>query len=92
MGYMVDTRGPKPDLVRAEGGVFERYDPRVPGKWKGSRFLDEFAWGGGDFEWYDNISARKAEEYMAEIDAFWEEREKKDGRGEDGGEKDGGSE
>jgi hypothetical protein len=73
MGYMVDTRGSKPDLVRNVNGVFERYDPGVPGKWKGSRFLDEFAWGGGDFVWYDDISEQKAREYMAEIDALWEE-------------------
>ena len=79
MGYMVDTRGPKPDLVRDDGGVFERYDPRVPGKWKGSRFLDAFAWGGGDFEWYDDISAAEAEEYMEEIDAFWKAREAEGG-------------
>ena len=79
MGYMVDTRGNKPDLVRNENGVFERYDPRVPGRWKTSRFLDAFGWGGGDFDWYDDISARKAEEYMAEIDAWWKAKETEEG-------------
>ena len=75
MAYMVDTRGDKPDLVRSVDGVFERYDPTVPGKWKGSRFLDEFAWGGGDFVWYDGISPKAAEKYMAEIDAWFRARE-----------------
>lgn len=67
---MVDTRGPKPDLARNVNGVFERYDPTVPGKWKTSRFLDAFAWGGGDFVWYDDIGPDKAKEYMKEIDDF----------------------
>ena len=75
MGYMVDTRGQKPDLVRCVNGVFERYDPTVPGEWKGSKFLDAFAWGGGDFVWYDDISEAKAEEYKKEIREFWERRE-----------------
>ena len=75
MGYMVDTRGPKPDLVRDDRGFFERYDPRVPEKWKGSKFLDEFGWGGGDFVWYDNISEAKAKEYMRTIDEFWAKKE-----------------
>ena len=85
MGYMVDTRGPKPDLVRDDGGVFERYDPRVPGKWKGSIFLDELAWGGGDAVWFDAISAEEAREYMAEIDAFWKKKEAGNGKTGEGG-------
>ena len=77
MGYMVDTRGPKPDLVRCTGDAFERYDPRTPEKWKGSKSLDAFAWGGGDFVWYDEISDAKAKEYMKEIDDFWAKSAKK---------------
>ena len=75
MGYMVDTRGSKPDLVRNINGVYERYDPRVPEKWKGSKFLDALAWGGGDFVWYDDISESKAKEYMKIIDEFWTKNE-----------------
>lgn len=71
MGYMVDTRGPKPDLVRNFNGVFERYDPRDPAKWKSSKFLDEFAWGGGDFVWYDDISEAEAKGFMKKIDDYW---------------------
>ena len=82
MDYMVDARGPKPDLVRNNDGVFERYDPRVPGKWKGSKFLDAFGWGGGDFVWYDDVSWSEAERYMAEIDAFWKGKEE-NGDGKD---------
>ncbi len=74
MGYMVDTRGAKPDLVRYANGTFERYDPRVPEKWKGSRSLDAFAWGGGDFVWFDEISEADAKEYMKKIDEFWEKK------------------
>ena len=73
--YMVRTDGPKPDLVRVgEDRVFRRYDPRVPEKWEGSSFLDAFAWGGGDFVWYDDIDEEAALAYMKEIDAFWRAR------------------
>lgn len=72
--YMVSVRGPKPDLVRVKDGVFERYDPRVPEKWKGSKFLDAFAWGGGDFTWYDDIGEASALEYMKKIDQYWADR------------------
>ena len=73
--YMVRTDGPKPSLVRVgEDRVFRRYDPRVPGKWEGSKFLDAFAWGGGDFVWYDDIDEDEALEYMKQIDAFWRAR------------------
>ena len=65
--YMVDTRGPIPDLVRARGGVFERYTPEEETEWSRSKFLDSFAWGGGDFVWYDNITEEKAKEYMEKI-------------------------
>ena len=86
MGYMVDAREPKPDLVRSKDGVFERYDPRAPGKWVRSKFLDAFGWGGDDFVWYDNVSEREAARYMAEIDAFWKGKEENgDGKDDDRG-------
>lgn len=72
--FMVDTRFRKPDLVRAGPDGFKRYDPRDPEKWTGSKFLDAFAWGGGDFVWYDDISEEEAAEYMKKIDAFWKEK------------------
>ena len=75
--YMVDKSGPKPDLVRAENGVFERYDPRVEGEWEGSKFLDAFAWGGGDFVWYDDIPEEDVEFYKDKIRKFWAEKEGK---------------
>lgn len=69
--YMVDTRGPKPDLVRAGDDGFKRYDPRKPEKWVGSKFLDAFAWGGSDFVWYDDITEDKVPDYMKAIEEFW---------------------
>lgn len=69
--YMVDTRGPKPDLVKYEDGIFMRYDPHVPGEWKRSEFLDSMAHGGGDWVWFDDISDEKAEEYKAKIKDFY---------------------
>ena len=72
--YMVSTEGDKPDLIRSSvQDGFQRYDPRIPEKWKGSKFLDSFAWGGGDWIWYDDVSEEKAKEYMMEIDRFWVE-------------------
>ena len=68
--YMVDTRGRKPDLVRCINGVFERYDPTVPGEWKRSEFLDAMAHGGGDYVWFDDISEEAAKKYMKEIKDF----------------------
>ena len=73
--YMVDAREPKPDLVRYSEDGYERYTPHMETKWSRSKFLDEFAWGGGDFVYYDNISPAKAEEYMVEIEEFWRNRE-----------------
>lgn len=69
--YMVDTRGKKPDLVRAGIDGFKRYDPRVPEKWIGSKFLDAFAWGGSDWIDYDDISEEEAKEYIKQIDEYW---------------------
>lgn len=69
--YMVDTRGKKPDLVRVgPDRVFERYEPNDPKEWKGSKFLDALAWGGGDFVWYDDITEEEAENYMKQIREF----------------------
>lgn len=67
MEYMVDTRGKRPDLVRCRDGIFERYNPTEPGEWTRSEFLDAMAHGGGDWVWFDDIPAEKAEEYMAKI-------------------------
>lgn len=69
--YMVDTRGPKPDLVKYEDGIFTRYDPRVPEEWKRSEFLDKMANGGGDWVWFDDIPEEKAEEYKEKIKEFY---------------------
>ena len=69
--YMVCKRGKKPDLVRAGSDGFKRYDPRVPEKWIGSKFLDAFAWGGGDWVWYDDISESEAKDYITQIDEYW---------------------
>ena len=67
--YMVDTRHDIPIVVRSsvESG-FERYDPSSPEHWHGSKFLDAFAWGGGDFVWYDDIPEKEAMKYIAKID------------------------
>ena len=66
--YMVDTRGSKPDLVRVgNDGVFRRYNPSDPKVWTESKFLDAFAWGGGDFVWYDDITEEEAKKYMEKI-------------------------
>ena len=69
--YMVDTRGPKPDLVKCENGIFTRYDPRDPEEWTRSEFLDSMASGGGDWVWFDDIPEEKAEEYKAKIRDFY---------------------
>ena len=73
--YMVDTRGPKPDLVRCSKDVFERYTPNRETPWSRSKFLDEFAWGGGDFIYFDDICEADAEKYMSEIDEYWKNKE-----------------
>lgn len=72
--YMVSLRGKKPDLVRADDDGFKRYDPRTQEKWTGSKFLDAFAWGGGDWIWYDDVSEDEAKEYMKQIDEYWASR------------------
>ena len=69
--YMVSILGRKPDLVRAGSDGFKRYDPRVPEKWIGSKFLDAFAWGGSDWIDYDDISEEEAKEYIKQIDEYW---------------------
>lgn len=69
--YMVSTLGRKPDLVRAGSAGFKRYDPRVPEKWIGSKFLAAFAWGGGDWLWYDDITDFAAKDYITQIDEYW---------------------
>ena len=62
----------KPSLVRVgDDYVFRKYDPREPGKWHESKFLDAFAWGGSDWIDYDDCTEEEATEYMKEIDDFW---------------------
>ena len=50
---------------------FKRYDPRVSEKWIGSKFLAAFAWGGGDWLWYDDITDSAAKDYITQIDEYW---------------------
>lgn len=63
-----------PSVVRiGDDHVFRGYDPREPGKWYESKFLDALAWGGSDFIDYDDCTEEEALEYMKQADRFWEE-------------------
>ncbi len=84
--YFVDMRGNHAHVVRGGNGEgFRGYNPRLPGKWYESVFLDAMAWGQGSFMDYDDCSEEEALEYMKIADeecAKWQketiEEEKKE--------------
>ena len=67
--YLAADRGNPPRVVRVGNGEgFRGYEPRLPGKWFESVFLDAMAWGQGSFMDYDDCTEEEAMEYMKAAD------------------------